>query len=73
MAVSIGMKVILFVLCVLEIEAILNKCIMDKMNRIGQKKWVEICALKIDMFETHVNHLKNQLEIIKNDKDYSDE
>lgn len=46
---------------------------MDKMNGISQVKWAEICALKIDMFETHVNHLKNQLEIIKNDKDYSDE
>ena len=46
---------------------------MNELNRISLEKWAEICALKIDMFETHVNHLKNQLEIIKNDKDYSEE
>lgn len=42
-------------------------------QRITKEKWTEIYACRFDMFETHIDNLKKQIDSIKNDKSVSKE
>lgn len=42
-------------------------------QRIIQEKWEKIYAERFKILETHIDNLKNQLEIMKNDKSVSKE
>ena len=42
-------------------------------QRISQEQWEKIYAERFKIFETHIDNLKFQLEIMKNDKSASKE
>ena len=44
-----------------------------KTQRISQEQCEKIYAERFKIFETHIDNLKNQLEIMKNDKSASKE